>query len=166
MTRRTLVKFGVAATTFGLAATIQVTSARQPAGVPYPTEYRSWAVVKTSLVGPQAGNFATRGGFHHFYANDKAMEGYRTGRFPEGSIIVDEGVIVEETQGTTVEKGRRSLDVMHKDASRFQATSGWGYDHFDGDSQTSVASIEARTACFTCHSKRKDHDFVFSTFRR
>ena len=66
----------------------------------------------------------------------------------------------------TVEKGRRSLDVMHKDASRFQATGGWGDHHFDGDSQTSVAPTETRTACFTCHSKRKDHDFVFSPFRR
>ena len=109
---------------------------------------------------------ATRGGFHHFYANDKAMEGYRTGKFPEGSIIVDEGVVAEEAQGVTSEKGRRSLDVMHKDGSRFQATGGWGYDHFEGDSQASVASAEVRTACFTCHSQRKDHDFVYSTFRR
>jgi hypothetical protein len=94
------------------------------------------------------------------------MEGYRTGKFPDGSIIVDEGVVAEEAQGVTSEKGRRSLDVMHKDASRFKATGGWGYDHFDGDSQSSVASVEARTACFTCHSQRKDHDFVYSTFRR
>ena len=166
MTMPTLMRWGGAVTAFGLAAAVQITSARQLAGVPYPTEYRSWAVVKTSLVGPQARNFATRGGFHHFYANDKAMEGYRTGRFPEGSIIVDEGVAAEEAQGVTVEKGRRSLDVMHKDGGRFQATGGWGYDHFDGDSQTSVAPAETRTACFTCHSQRKDHDFVYSTFRR
>jgi hypothetical protein len=166
MTTRTLVRWGGAVTAFCLVAAVHITSARQQAGVPYPTEYRSWAVVKTSLVGPQARNFATRGGFHHFYANDKAMEGYRTGRFPDGSIIVDEGVAAEEAQGVTVEKGRRSLDVMHKDGSRFQATGGWGYDHFDGDSQTSVAPAEARTACFTCHSQRKDHDFVYSTFRR
>jgi hypothetical protein len=165
MTMPTTVRYGVAFTVLGLAA-VQVASARQPATVPYPTEYRSWAVVKTSLVGPQARNFATRGGFHHFYANDKAMEGYRTGTFPDGSIIVDEGVVAEEAQGVTAEKGRRSLDVMHKDGRRFQATGGWGYDHFDGDSQASVASVEVRTACFTCHSQRKDHDFVYSTFRR
>ena len=166
MTLRTLMPAAAVVTVLAMAAAVQVLSAQPPASVPYPTEYRSWAVVKTSLVGPQAQNFASRGGFHHFYANDQAMEGYRTGRFPEGSIIVDEGVIAEETQGTTVEKGRRSLDVMHKDASRFQATGGWGYDHFDGDSQTSVAAVEVRTACFTCHSKRQDHDFVYSTFRR
>ena len=165
MTTRTATGCGVALTALGLAAAVQVASARQPANVPYPVEYRSWAVVKTSLVGPQARNFATRGGFHHFYANDKAMEGYRTGKFPDGSIIVDEGVIAEEAQGVTAEKGRRSLDVMHKDSGRFQSTGGWGYDHFEGDSQTSVASAEVRTACFTCHSQRKDHDFVYSTFR-
>jgi hypothetical protein len=166
MTTRTVIRYGVAFAAFGLAGAVQVTSARQTATVPYPVEYRAWAVVKTSLVGPQARNFATRGGFHHFYANDQAMEGYRTGKFPDGSIIVDECVTAEEAQGVTSEKGRRSIDVMHKDGSRFQATGGWGYDHFDGDSQTSVASAEARTACFTCHSQRKDHDFVYSTFRR
>ena len=161
-----MMRCGAGMTAIGLAAAVGVMSAQPPPGVPYPTEYRSWAVVKTSLVGPQARNFATRGGFHHFYANDQAMEGYRTGRFPEGSIIVDEGVLAEEAQGVTAEKGRRSLDVMHKDGSRFQATGGWGYDHFDGDSRTSVATLEMRTACFTCHAQRKDHDFVYSTFRR
>ena len=124
MTRRTAVRCGVALTALGLAAAVQVASARQSANVPYPTEYRSWAVVKTSLVGPQARNFATRGGFHQFYANDKAMEGYRTGKFPDGSVIVDEVVIAEEAQDVTAEKGRRSHDVMHKDGSRFQATGG------------------------------------------
>ena len=38
MTRRTLVRCGVAMMMFGLAATIQVTSARQAASVPYPTQ--------------------------------------------------------------------------------------------------------------------------------
>ena len=107
MTSRTLVQSAAAVTVLAVAvaAAVPVLSAQPPASVPYPTEYRSWAVVKTSLVGPQARNFATRGGFHHFYANDKAMEGYRTGRFPDGSIIVDEGVAAEEAQGVDVGDG-------------------------------------------------------------
>jgi hypothetical protein len=72
MTTQSVVRGAVGVTALALAAAVQVASARQGASVPYPTEYRSWAVVKTTLVGPQARNFATRGGFHHFYANDKA----------------------------------------------------------------------------------------------
>ena len=62
------------------------------------------------------------------------------------------------TKGIPTE--RRSAHTVRR------GTGGWGYDHFDGDSQTSVAAVEVRTACFTCHSKRQDHDFVYSTFRR
>lgn len=140
--------------------------ARQPSAVPYPAEYRSWAVVKTSLVGPQAPNYAARGGFHHFYANATAMDGYRTGTFPEGAIIVDEGVFAEDAKGVVVERGRRSLDVMHKDSTAHAATGGWGFEHFDGDSQVGSGTAEARAACATCHGQRKAQDYVFSTFRK
>ena len=139
--------------------------ARQPA-VPYPAEYRSWPVVKTSLVSPQAPNYAARGGFHHFYANAQAMEGYRTGAFPDGSIIVDEGVYADDAKGVMVERGRRSLDVMHKNSATHAATGGWGFEHFDGDSQVGSGTAEARAACATCHGQRKAQDYVFSTFRR
>jgi hypothetical protein len=151
---------------FALPLTVVGSMARQPAAVPYPVEYRSWAVVKTSLVSPQAPNFATRGGFHHFYANAKAMDGYRTGSFAEGSIIVDEGVYAEDAKGVMVERGRRSLDVMHKNSATHAATGGWGFEHFDGDSQVASGTAEARAACATCHGQRKAQDYVFSTFRK
>ena len=140
--------------------------ARQQAAVPYPAEYRNWAVVKTSLVSPQAPNYAARGGFHHFYANAKAMDGYRTGAFPEGSIIVDEGVYAEDAKGVVVERGRRSLDVMHKNSATHAATGGWGFEHFDGDSQVGSGTADARSSCATCHAQRKAQDYVFSAFRR
>ena len=43
--------------------------------VPYPEGYRKWVHVGTALVGPQSPFFATGGGIHHIYANDKAMKG-------------------------------------------------------------------------------------------
>src|SRR5262245_44232341 len=58
--------------------------------VPYPEGFRSWTVVKSLIVGPDHDSFAKRGGIHHYYANDKAVAGYRTGTFPDGSIVVDE----------------------------------------------------------------------------
>ena len=101
-----------------------------------------------------------------FYANAQAMEGYRTGAFPDGSIIVDEGVYADDAKGVMVERGSRSLDVMHKNSATHAATGGWGFEHFDGDSQVGSGTAEARAACATCHGQRKAQDYVFSTFRR
>jgi Cytochrome P460 len=56
--------------------------------VSFPREFRKWATVKSVLVGPQSAAFATEGGIHHIYANDKALEGYDTSKFPDVSVIV------------------------------------------------------------------------------
>lgn len=136
------------------------------ARVPYPVDFRTWAVVKTTVVNPPSKLFAVRGGIHHFYANEKAMEGYRTGAFPEGSVIVDEGAHVEEKDGIVREGERRSVEVMHKDSSRFSQTGGWGYERFEGNRQASESTLETRTACYSCHAGKKSPDFVFSQFRK
>ena len=57
-----------------LALTIHGAAAPEDA-VDYPADYRQWAHVKSTLVGPQNPGFATNGGLHHFYANPKGMEG-------------------------------------------------------------------------------------------
>ena len=37
---------------------------------------------------------------------------------------------------------------------------------FAGEDRTQGAPASIRAACFSCHSQRKDHDFVFSEFRK
>lgn len=74
-------------------------SAAAPQPVPYPEGFRSWTVVKSLVIGPGHDSFAKRGGIHHYYANDKAVLGYRTGAFPEGSIVVDEAVFTKDGEG-------------------------------------------------------------------
>src|SRR5262245_47559336 len=78
----------------GASAPGQTTSS-----VPFPAGYRSWQHVKSLVVGPGNKSFAKRGGIHHYYANEKATEGYRTGSFSNGSIIVDEAVTAKEGEG-------------------------------------------------------------------
>jgi hypothetical protein len=136
------------------------------APVPFPSEYRKWAVTKSHVVGPENKSFATIGGFHHYYANEKAMEGFRTGQFPEGSVVVDERLEVRQEAGTSFEGAKKYVAVMEKDASRFQTTGGWGFDVYIGEDRTQGASASVREKCFSCHSQRKDHDFVFSEFRK
>src|SRR5262249_29794487 len=78
-------------------------SADPGAAVPFPSNHREWTHVKTMFVGPQSKNFERRGGFHHYYANREAVEGYRTHKFPDGAVIVDEGVYTREEGGAMLE---------------------------------------------------------------
>jgi len=71
--------------------------------VSFPEAFRKWAHVKSVLVGPQSLAFATDGGIHHIYANDKALEGYDTGKFPDGSVIVYDLLETKEIAGNTIE---------------------------------------------------------------
>src|SRR5688572_2776531 len=104
--------------------------------VPYPVGYRQWPHVKTALIGPQSPAFESFGGLHHIYANEKAMEGYRSGRFPDGSVLVFELLETRENAGVTTEGPRRRVGVMVKDVNRYAKTGGWGFESFQGDSQT------------------------------
>jgi len=136
------------------------------APVPFPSEYRKWAVVRSLVVGPESKFFALNGGFHHYYANDEAMQGFRTGHFPDGSVVVDERLEVRQENGSTFEGARKSVAVMNKEGGRYESTGGWGFDVFAGEDQEHGAPGEVRAACFSCHSQRKEQDFIFSGFRK
>lgn len=136
-------------------------------GVAFPQGYRNWAHVKTALIGPQSPFFAKVGGFHHIYANKKAMEGYASGKFPDGSVLIFDVLETRENAGATLEGPRRHIDVMEKNSRRFASTGGWGYEEFKGDSQTDRAlTAQAAQECHACHATAKDHDSVFSRFRK
>jgi len=133
----------------------------------FPKEFRKWAHVKSVLVGPQSSAFATEGGIHHIYANDKALEGYGSGKFPDGSVIVYDLLETKEVAGNTIEGQTLRVDVMIKQSERYASTGGWGFMSFSRNDQTNGNLTAARQAtCADCHIHRKDHDFVFSEFRK
>lgn len=135
--------------------------------VAYPSNYRNWVHVRSALVDPNSPKAGRYGGLHHIYANEKAMEGFRTGQFPDGSVIVFDLLETRENAGTTVEGPRKFIDVMSKESKRYAETGGWGFEEFVGDSQTErTLTTEAKAACYSCHTRRKSNDFVFSTFRK
>ena len=141
--------------------------ARADEGVAYPAGYRSWQHVKSALIGPQTSFYGRYGGLHHIYANDKAIEGYRSNDFQDGSVIVFDLLETQENAGVTAEGQRRFIDVMTKDSRRFADTGGWGFEEFTGDSQTERAlTPDARNACYKCHAQRKSQGFVFSSVRK
>ena len=134
--------------------------------VEYPRDYRKWVHVKTALVGPQNPAFARYGGIHHIYANDRAMEGYAGGHFPDGAVIVFDLLETKESSGATLEADRRFIDVMIKDSERYAETGGWGFEEFKGNGRAEGSlNAQERMACYSCHTGVKGHDFVFSAFR-
>jgi hypothetical protein len=156
--------------TFSLIAVLIVSfaSSAQTGEMPsFPKEFRRWAHVKSVLVGPQSPAFATEGGIHHIYANDTALEGYDSGKFPDGSVIVYDLLETKEVAGNTIEGQTRRVDVMVKQNDRYASTSGWKFMSFSGNDETNGKLTAAREAtCADCHAHRKDHDSVFSEFRK
>jgi hypothetical protein len=132
----------------------------------FPKEFRRWAHVKSVLVGPQSIAFATEGGIHHIYANGKALEGYDSGKFPDGSVIVYDLLETKDVAGNTIEGQTRRVDVMVKQSERDASTGGWKFMSFSGnDQKDGKLTAEREATCAGCHAHRKDHDFVFSEFR-
>lgn len=151
--------FAVLAVGFALWAQVDETSS-------FPKEFRKWAHVKSVLVGPQSNAFATEGGIHHIYANDKALEGYNSGKFPDGSVLVYDLLEIKEVAGNTIEGQTRRVDVMIKQSERYASTGGWEFMSFSGKDQNNGKLTAGRQAtCAGCHADRKGHDFVFSEFR-
>lgn len=135
--------------------------------VPYPQGYRDWTHVKSMVIEEGHPLYASFGGIHHLYANELAMQGYRTKQFPDGSIIVFD--LLEATSGgqAVVEGERKIVGVMHKDDARWPDTHGWGFEGFKANSKTERAvGDQAATACMACHLSQQTNDYVFSEFRR
>lgn len=150
-----------------LAAFSLVCSVSTPAqtdnGILFPEQYRMWVHVKTTVIGPKSPNFARNGGMHLFYANERAIEGYRTGRFPDGSVLVDDLVDANEIDGVTRGGSRKRVAVMVKDSARYPESGGWGFEVFVAENRSQGSlTAEGKAACFACHQKGRDA--VFSSF--
>jgi len=137
---------------------------KSPEGISIPQGYRNWTHVKTAVNNP---TFASHSGFHHIYANPKALEGYKTGQFADGSIIVfDVLESVSQKNGDIYEGKRKLIDVMVKNSSQYSETGGWGYEEFIyTDSVTTKALHPTKEQCFNCHNTRKANNFIFSGYR-
>ena len=136
--------------------------------ITFPSDYRQWAHVKSMLIGPASAAYKAEGGIHHIYANEKALAGYRTGQFPDGSILVYDLLEAKEVApGITVEGTTRRVDVMVKDSRRYSASAGWGWASFPGGDRTNgTLTAERAGECLKCHTAKKGHDYVQSEFRR
>lgn len=99
---------------------------------------------------------------HHVFANQKAVDGYASGEFHDGSVIVYELREAQQQNGVITEGGRRRVDVMIKDSQLYKDTGGWRFERFWGNDQAQDAIHDSGASCFGCHSNARAHGFVFS----
>ncbi len=131
-------------------------------GISYPEGFRKWTHIKSNFLDSTHPNVKYRG-FNHVYANDKGMQGYETGIFPDGAIIVFDVIEAVHKNNHSEEAKRNHIDVMVKDSTKFFSTGGWNFGQFEADKTPRVLTKEMKTKCADCHASQKD--YVFSEFR-
>lgn len=151
---------------FASCVLVQSLSAAEVAPVPYPEGWRDWRHVKSMVLLPGHGLYEGLGGVHHVYANKKALQGYKSGRFPDGAIIVVDFFQEMAKDNAITEGARKVVAVAHKDSRRWKETGGWGWEAFPGgDRKQRAVGGNAASACFQCHTAKQDRDYVFSETR-
>jgi len=151
MTRKILVVPGLLALVTSASATAEE--------IAFPEDFRMWTHIRSAVAKPVNPAFSRFEGTHSIYANPTALEGYRTGRFPDGSVIVFDNHETLAVQGAQFPGKRKFVDVMAK------AGGSWRFGEFTGDSKTerSVTVAQGQTQCAACHTSAPT-DHVFSRF--
>ncbi|MBA3667238.1 MAG: cytochrome P460 family protein [Sphingomonas sp.] len=138
-------------------------ASQRSALVDYPEGFRRWTHIKSGVNGPAYGPYE---GMYNIYGNAKALRGYRSGRFPDGAMLIFDLHRVRTESNGPQPAERKFIDVMQKDARRFRSTSGWGYEEFaGGDRNNRVIAPDARMKrCHSCHVAQQSADSVITRF--
>lgn len=170
------VTLAVAAGVSGRSLLAEAARTPQWPEVPYPEGYRNWRHITSAVLPPKetaptvqsektAKVAAPHGLMVNLYANEGALEGYRTKHFPEGAVLIADWFVLEKKGPELVQGSRKSINVMIRDA-RYATTGGWGFEDFDQDSHT-VRNVggDAQKTCFECHRRASEREYVFSVLK-
>ena len=132
---------------------------------------KDWTALGTWAVAADEGTAGSKG-IHMVYTQPETVEAYRkTGKFPDGAILVKE-LLTTETADMTTGTVSRSGDVsgwfvMVKDSTgKFEKTNpiwgkGWGWAYFDVNDPIKTSSTDYTVDCLSCHVPAKDNDWVY-----
>jgi hypothetical protein len=132
-----------------------------------PPGYRDWRWIS---VAHEEGDLHSLGAV---LGNDVAIKAYREGKlpFPDGTIIAalhyrhvasEENDKVFGRSQSFVAGPPTNVQFMVKDSTKYAATGGWGFAHFnDGKPLTDEAMLKS---CFVCHNLNKERDLVFTRY--
>jgi len=132
-----------------------------------PVGYRDWQFIS---VAHEEGNLNS---FAAILGNEVAIKAYRnrTIPFPEVTIIAAlhyrfvpsaENNKVFGRDQSFVPGAPTNVQFMVKDSSKYAASGGWGFGHFNSEGKA-VDGAFMKT-CLPCHQKMKEHDLVFTRY--
>lgn len=136
-------------------------------GVTLPADYRDWALISVAREEGKLDDVRA------VLGNAVAIRAYRAGvmPFPDGAIIAriaweylplaESEAAFGKPQSFVAGPPKNGVQIMVKDATRFAATGGWGYGHFDAGKPADEAM---HRACFPCHQLVDDRDYVFTRY--
>jgi len=123
----------------------------------------SWAIAADSGAGSKQ--------IHEVYASPGAIAAYRkTGRFPDGTILVKEvfsGATANMTTGTVSHADTlKGWFVMVKDRTDSHPGNpiwgdGWGWSWFDVGSPMKTTSTDFKSDCLGCHVPAQSTDWIY-----
>jgi len=131
-----------------------------------PSGYRDWKVISMAH---EEGNLHS---FAIVLGNDAAIKAYREAKlpFPDGTVIAALHYSHVPSEENNKAFGREqsfvagpptNVQFMVKDATKYAATGGWGFGHFN-DGKPADASF--MKPCFPCHQKIANRDLVFTRY--
>ena len=137
---------------------------------PYVTEipqgYRQWKWVSSAH---EAGKLNSLGAV---LANDIGFKAFQEGTYPypDGTIIAalhyknvpsDENNKVFGQVQSFIPGAPTNIQFMVKDSTKYAATGGWGFGHFQNGKPANAAFMQP---CFPCHQKAQGTDLVFTRY--
>jgi hypothetical protein len=130
-----------------------------------PSGYRNWFHVNTMIVDKTSPLFEALGGMHNVHVNSAGEDALKSGGpYPDGTEFVTDLHDFTVSDGTYSEGKLKGLAVMVKDANKYAATGGWGFQFFvDGDANKPVVTDVVKQ-CFGCHEPQQKQDYVYSTY--
>ncbi len=133
---------------------------------------KDWTALGSWAVAADEGTAGSKG-IHMVYTQPATVDEYRkTGKFPDGAILVKE-LLGAETADMTTGTISRAGDVegwfvMVKDSTgKFEKTNklwgeGWGWAYFDADDRIKTTTTDYADECLTCHIPAKDNDWIYT----
>ncbi|MDD1749456.1 MAG: cytochrome P460 family protein [Methanothrix sp.] len=138
-----------------------------------PEEYRAWMFVGSEVTPNDLNNgHADFPEFHIVYINPSSFGEYKkTGKFPDGTVMVKELVSVGAKQapsGNGYFMGNyQGLAASVKDSKRFPKEPGnWAYFNFteEGGKLAKTAKAQPTASCNACHQASAADDWVFTQY--
>ncbi|MGE0736729.1 MAG: cytochrome P460 family protein [Alphaproteobacteria bacterium] len=133
--------------------------------VAFPDGYRAW-YHNHSTAKPESTPPDPESGISNIYLNALALDGFKTGTFKTGAILVlDRFHIVEDTLKIQRQGARKVILVMERDEVRFKETGGWGWEAFLNGERDRRLVTDNGKACFACHKLNAANTFLFTKLR-